>query len=121
MFGEIKVNGEMLPRPDEALSLKNEKKKTEYETEAGTTQVSVSRISKITVSGSWTVTGTWMEKFRAWADADTVTVSCFYPSADEISDHECQLSIDSEKHVKRAREQIGKGGLYQISVTMEEL
>ena len=121
MFDELKVNGTMLPRPDEALTLKNEKKKTEYETEAGTTQVSVSRISKITLSGSWTVTGAWMEKFRTWADDDTVTVSCFYPSVKEMSNHVCQLSIGSEKHVKGARNQLDVDGLDQISGTREEL
>lgn len=121
MFEELKVNGTILPRPDDALSLKNKKKKTEYETEAGTTQASVSRVSKITISGNWTVTGSWMERFREWADADTVTVSCYYPSVSELSDHECQLSIDSEKHVRRSRDQLSTNGLYQISVTMEEL
>lgn len=121
MFEELKVNGTMLPRPDEALKLKNGKKKTEYETEAGTTQVSVLRASKIAISGNWTVTGNWMKRFRAWDEADTVTVSCFYPSVDELSDHECQLSITSEDHVRNARDQLGKDGLYQISVTMEEL
>lgn len=121
MFEELKVNGTILPRPDDALSLKNEKKKTEYETEAGTTQVSVSRVSKIVISGSWTITGAWMERFREWAAADTVTVSCYYPSVSELSNHECQLSIDSEKHVRRSRDQLSTKGLYQISVTMEEL
>lgn len=41
MFEEVKVNGMILPGPDDDLTFKNEKKKTEYETEAGTTQVSV--------------------------------------------------------------------------------
>lgn len=121
MFEELKINGTMLPRPDDVLDLKNEKKKTEYETEAGTTQVSVSRVSKLTLSGNWTVTGAWLKKFRAWSDADTVTVSCFYPEVDHLSDHECQLSVDSEKHIKGARDQLHTDGLYQISVTMEEL
>ena len=121
MFEELKINGTMLPRPDDALDLKNEKKKTEYETEAGTTQVSVSRASKITISGNWTVTGTWMEQFREWENADTVTVSCYYPSVSEISDHECQLTINSEKHVRHSRDKLKTNGLYQISVTMEEL
>ena len=121
MFGEIKVNGITLPRPDDALDFKNKKITTEYETEAGTTQVSVRRISKLTVSGSWTLTGKWMEQFREWADADTVIVSAYFPSKDEMSDHECQFSIGSEKHIRFAREQLKTDGLYQISVTMEEL
>lgn len=121
MFGELKINGTLLPRPDDDLTIKNEKQKTEYETEAGTTLVSVLRVSKITISGSWTLTGPWTEKFRAWADSDTVTVSCFYPSKDELTDHECQLSITSEKHVRYARDQLTTDGLYEISVKMEEL
>jgi len=121
MFNEIKVNGEYLPRPDEDLVIKNKKVKTEYETEAGTTQVSVTRASKITISGSWTLTGKWMQKFRNWEEADTVKVSVFFPSYSVMSDHECQLSIDSENHKKFSREQLSVGGIYEISVTMEEL
>ena len=38
-----------------------------------------------------------------------------------MTDHECQFSIDSEKHVRNARAQLRTGGLYQLSVKMEEL
>ena len=121
MFQELKINGVVPPRPDDDLTFKNEKKKKEYETEAGTTQVSVTRVSKISVSGSWTVTGAWLETFRSWQKADTVTVSCFYPEKDTLSDHECQLSIESEKHIRFSRDLLQTNGLYEISVKMEEL
>ena len=121
MFQELKVNGIVLPRPDDGLSFKNAKKKEEYETEAGTIQVSVTRVSKITVSGDWTVTGEWLAKFRAWERASTVMVSCFYPSETELSDHECQLSIEKEEHIRYSRDLLKVNGLYKISVKMEEL
>lgn len=121
MFQELKINGTALPRPDGDLEFASEKVKTEYETEAGTTQVSVRRESKLTISGSWTLTGGWIELFRTWASMDSVTVSAFYPSKDSMTDHECQFSIGSEKHMRNAREQLRTGGLYQISVKMEEL
>lgn len=121
MFQEIKINGITLPRPDDDLTFKDQKMTTEYETEAGTTQVSVRRASKLTVSGSWTLTGKWIEQFRAWAEADTVVVSVYFPKKDGLSDHECQLSISSEKHVRYSRDQLSVNGLYGVSVTMEEL
>lgn len=121
MFQELKINGIMLPRPDKDLEFENKKITTEYETEAGTTQVSVRRASKLTVTGNWTVTGAWMAKFREWAEADTVTVSVFFPSKTEMSNHECQLVIESEKHIRFSREQLATDGLYTIEVTMEEL
>ena len=121
MFEELKVDGVMLPRPDDDITIKNTKSKTEYETEAGTTLVSVTRVSQITITGSWTLTGEWMEKFRAWADADTVKVLCYYPSKEELTEHECQFSIESEKHVRYARDLLHTDGLYEISVKMEEL
>ena len=121
MFQELMVNGVMLPRPDDDIKIQNEKSKTEYETEAGTTLVSVLRLSKLTITGSWTITGKWLEKFRAWADADTVSVGCFYPSKDEFTEHECQLSIESEKHVRYARDLLHTEGLYEVSIKMEEL
>lgn len=121
MFEELKINGIMLPRPDGDLTFKNEKKKKEYETEAGTTLVSVSRISRISVSGEWTVTGKWVQQFRAWEAADTVTLSCYYPEKDAFSNHLCQLQITGEKHIRYTRDQLRTDGLYKISVTMEEL
>jgi len=121
MFQELKINGITLPRPDEDLEIKNKKITTEYETEAGTTQVSVRRASKLSIAGKWTVTGAWVAQFRAWAEADTVTVSAFFPSKTAMSDHVCQLIIESEKHIRYTREQLGVDGLYEIEVTMEEL
>ena len=52
MFQELKINGTTLPRPDGDLEFSRVKVKTEYETEAGTTQVSVRRESKLTISGA---------------------------------------------------------------------
>lgn len=121
MFQELKINGITLPRPDGDLEFTSEKIKTEYETEAGTTQVSVRRESKLTISGSWTLTGRWVDLFRMWASMDSVTVSAFFPSKESLTDHECQFSIDGEKHVRNAREQLRTNGLYQLSVKMEEL
>jgi len=121
MFQEIKINGITLPRPNDDLTFKDKKMTTEYETEAGTTQVSVRRASKLTVSGKWTLTGKWMEQFRAWAEADTVMVSVYFPSRSELSDHECQFVIGSESHIRYSRDQFDIDGLYEVSVTMEEL
>ena len=121
MFDEIRINGTRLPRPTEALSITSTKVKSEYETEAGTTQVSVIRESKLSITGSWTLTGAWMEQFREWAAADTVMVSVFFPKKDELTEHECQLEITAEKHIEKAREQLKTDGLYQIQVVMTEL
>ena len=52
---------------------------------------------------------------------DTVTVEAFFPSKSALTEHECQLVISSEKHIRDARAQLNRGGLYQLSVTMEEL
>ena len=121
MFQELKINGMTLPKPNDDLQFKSKKLKTEYETEAGTTQVSVRRVSQMSISGKWTLTGRWMEQFRTWADADTVTVSAFFPSKSEMSDHECQFEISSENHIRNARAQLNTDGLYEVSVSMEEL
>ena len=121
MFKELKINGTTLPRPDGDLEFVSEKIKTEYETEAGTTQVAVRRESKLTVSGTWTLSGEWTARFRYWAGLDTVTVSAFYPEPGSPSDHECQFIVESEKHIRDARAQLSRNGLYTLSVTMEEL
>ena len=121
MFQELKINGITLPRPDSDLNFKSEKMTTEYETEAGTKQVIVRRTSRLSISGSWTLTGIWAERFRAWAAADTVTVSAFFPSRNTMSDYVCQFVVESEKHIRDARSQLNTDGLYQLSVKMEEL
>ncbi|MDO5390271.1 MAG: hypothetical protein Q4F24_04145 [Eubacteriales bacterium] len=121
MFQEIKINGITLPRPNDDLVFKDNKMTTEYETEAGTVQVFVRRASKLTVSGNWTLTGKWMEQFRVWAQADTVMVEVYFPSKSELTAHECQFSIGSEKHIRYSRDQLKVDGLYEVSATMEEL
>lgn len=121
MFQELKVNDIALPRPDGDLDFVSEKLKTEYETEAGTTQVSVRRESKLTISGTWTLSGRWAELFRAWASMDTVTVYAYFPDRSNMTAHECQFTIKSEKHVRNARAQLSNGGIYTLSVEMEEL
>ena len=121
MFRELIINGITLPVPDGNLDFVSEKIKTEYETEAGTTQVSVRRESKLSISGAWTLTGTWAEVFRIWAGQDSVIVSCYYPLKDRMTDHECQFVISSEQHIRNARAQLSTDGLYQMSVKMEEL
>ena len=93
----------------------------EYETEAGTTQVSVRRESRLTIAGTWTLSGEWAELFRAWAGMDTVVVFAYYPERNNITGHECQFTITGEKHVRNARAQLARGGLYTLSVEMEEL
>lgn len=122
MYRDVKVNGEWLPEPDNDLDFANEKVKTELKTEAGTTQVIVTRKQKLSLSGSWSLSGKWAEKFRTWAALDTVTVECYWPNPNNMTAHECQLSVDSESHNKKAREQIRRSsGLYQLKVTMTEL
>lgn len=121
MFREIKINGLYLPRPDENLQFSSEKVKKEYETEAGTTAVSVVRQSKLTIKGNWTLTGKWMNIFRNFADNDTVVVECYFPSNTEMSRHECQFMIEGENHIKKSKEQLSVDGLYQVNVTIVEL
>ena len=121
MFQELKINGMRIPKPDDDLEFTSIKLKTEYETEAGTTQVSVRRESKLTIKGTWTLSGEWAELFRAWAGMDTVTVLAYFPQRDSMTAHECQFTIKSEKHVRNARAQLSRGGLYTMAVEMEEL
>lgn len=116
------INDTALPEPDGDLSFKPEKIKTELQTEAGTTQVIITRTGKLTVSGTWKLSGTWAKNFRDWDDADTVTVLCYWPDPDTLSSHECQFSISGENHITGARERGGaSGGLYEISVDITEL
>lgn len=122
MFDDLYVNDALLPEPTGNLKFSNKKVKTESETEAGTTVVIVTRPEKITVSGKWQVSGTWLGRFRAWARENTVQVRCYFPDVDRLTEHECQLTISDEEHETRAREQLPEtNGLYTIQVTLEEL
>ncbi len=121
MFEELTVDGVTPPRPDGDLEFRDTKVVTEYGTEAGTTLVNVRRGSRLTVTGSWTLTGPWMARFREWAAADTVTVCVYHPDPETMTPHTCRFGITSERHAGRARERLGTGGLYRVSVKMEEL
>lgn len=115
----ILINGKALPDPDGELKIKAEKVKTETETEAGTTQISVVRNSKLTISADFTLTGLWIERFRAYRDADYVTVSIFYPKSDVMSDYTVQFEMD-ESLLKDTRRAESTKGIYSASVTMTE-
>ena len=52
---------------------------------------------------------------------DTFIVFAYFPERDNMTGHECQFTIKSEKHVRNARAQLARGGLYTLSVEMEEL
>jgi hypothetical protein len=122
MIEIIKVNGVWLPEPDGDLSITPTKIKSENETEAGTTQVIVTRVTKLTIEGSWKLSGEWIERFRAYRDADTVNVEVYYPSASELSTYVCQFEITNETHNVKGRQQLGSvNGLYEVDVVMTEI
>ena len=121
MINIIKVNGEWLPEPSDDLEFVASKIKTENQTEAGTTLVIVTRVEKLSIKGSWKLSGAWMEKFRSYRRADTVTVECYYPSANELAEHTCQFEITKETHLTKARRQLLVDGLYDVTVEMKEL
>lgn len=121
MVNVIKINGEWLPEPDGDLHFKPEKIKAENETEAGTTLILVTRVEKLTITGSWKLSGAWMDKFRTYRQADTVTVECYYPSVNELTQHVCQFEISKESHNTKARRQLLVNGLYDVDVEMKEL
>lgn len=122
MINLIKINGEWLPTPDDDPQITPEKVKTEKETEAGTTVVQVTRPTKLTISGNWTLSGEWARKFRAWREEDTVTVEIYYPDPRNLKAYTCQFEITSDKEVRGARKQlVAAGGIYQISVEMTEI
>lgn len=122
MINVIQINSSWLPTPDEDLTITASKLANEYETEAGTTQMQVVRNAKLSIKGKWTLTGSLVEIFRSYRDADTVTVGVYYPYADQISTYTCVFNITSEKHINKARQQLGEvDGLYQIEVEITEL
>ena len=122
MVNLIRVNGEWLPEPDGDLAYKGTKVKSENETEAGTTMVIVTRPTKLSISGSWKLTGAWMEAFRRYREADTVTVEVYYPSSRSLTAYECQFEVTKETHLTKARDQFPiQNGLYEVDVEITEL
>ena len=122
MINLIRVNDRWLPEPDGDLRVVATKVKSENETEAGTTQVIVTRVARLTIEGSWKLTGEWMERFRSYRNADTVTVELYYPSASMLSAYTCQFDVTGETHNTKSRQQLsGVNGLYEVEVTITEI
>lgn len=121
MFQEIEVNQTKLPRPDNDLTFQSQKVQQSFESEAGTTLLNITRPSKLTIKGNWTITGKWLKQFRDWQLMNQVTVSCFYPSEVELSHHICEFIIEEERHIRFSRDLLSVNGIYQVSVRMEEL
>jgi hypothetical protein len=122
MVNVIKVNGVWLPEPDGDLDYNAEKIKSENQTEAGTTMIIVTRETKLSISGAWKLSGVWMEQFRAFRQADTVTVEVYYPSSRVLTAYEGQFEITKETHLTKARGQLAhRNGLYEVEVAITEL
>jgi len=122
MANVLRINNVWLPEPDGNLSYKGTKIKSENETEAGTTMVIVTRTTKLSISGSWKLSGIWMDRFRRFREADTVTVEAFYPNSGSLTAYECQFEITNETHLTKARDQFtDSNGLYEVDVEITEL
>lgn len=119
MVNIIQINNEWLPEPNGDIDITPEKEKTEKATEAGTTYVTVTRPTKLTITASWSLSGDWAEKFRAWQAETTVKVKIYYPYATTLTEYTCQLEM-KEKQITKARGQV-TGGLYEVAVEMTEI
>jgi len=71
----IKFNDTVIQNPDlGSWSEDFEVIDKQYETEAGTTLVSVTRYGKLSASGTWTVSETRKREFETWARSGAVSV-----------------------------------------------
>lgn len=118
----IQINGEWLPAPDGDLEITPTKVKTKKETESGKSVIIVTRPTKLTISGEWTLSGSWAKKFRAYRETDTVQVGVYYPDPMNLSTYECEFEITSDDQDPGSRKQLVKvGALYKISVEITEI
>lgn len=118
----IQINGEWLPAPDGNLEITPTKVKTKKETESGKSVIIVTRPTKLTISGEWTLSGSWAKKFRAYREADTVQVGVYYPDPMNLSTYECEFEITSDDQDPGSRKQLVKvGALYKLGAEMTEI
>lgn len=121
MLEEIYINNIAIPRPDDDLTIGVDETKDEHTTESGDRIViKPVHCEKLRISGKWTLSGAWVQRFRAWRSMDSIQVKCYYPDPAVLTEYTCSMEL-GETYINKSRYLAsGTDGIYQISVEIAE-
>lgn len=117
----IKINDTAIPFPD-SWEETPKKLASEYETEDGHRIKNVIRVSRHSISASFTVSSSWLKKFMLWRASNSVTVKVYDPSNNGYQSHTMDIADDSFTYelIKGSKRLRNTNGLYRLSFTLEE-
>lgn len=73
----VKINSTSLFRP-EKFDISSETIETNFQTEAGTDEVIVTRYGKVTISAEYACNSTWVGIFQGWANSGSALSVMYY-------------------------------------------
>ena len=90
----IKINNTPIPFPD-SWSENPIKISSEFETEDGHRIKTVKRVTRLSISASFTVSSRWLKKFKQWRKESTLSVYVYDPDNNGYQAYIMEISDDS--------------------------
>lgn len=117
----IKINNVAIPFPD-SWSENPIKTSSEFETEDGHRIKTVKRVTRLSISASFTVSSRWLEKFETWRRDPSLTVMVYDPFNHNYNAHTMDIADDSFSYslIKGSERASNTNGLYKLSFDLEE-
>ena len=117
----IKINNTPIPFPD-SWDEKPVKLSSEFETEDGSRIKIIRRVSRLSISASFTVSSRWLKKFKQWRKENTLSVYVYDPDNNGYQAHTMEISDDSFSYslIKGSERARNTNGLYKLSFDLEE-
>ena len=113
----LNINGENLPLPiSYDISLEDVEADTSGETEAGTRQRDLVRSGVVTITLSFNVTATWLQKLSNYRKLPQLTVMYF--DIDILEHRQTTMYMDGFK--SKLEKDTSKKGLWSVSFTLKE-
>ncbi len=97
-----------------------EKVTNKYSTEAGTEQIDVVRIRKLSVTAQFRCSSAWVSRFIGWNQFGTLTVQIYDLQTDQYATRYMHMEDLTFTLVQGSEKANRTNGLYEVSFTLEE-
>lgn len=117
----IKINNTPIPFPD-SWQENPIKTSREFETEDGHRIKTVKRVTRLSISASFTVSSRWLKKFKQWRKEPTLSVYVYDPDNNGYQAYIMDIADDSFSYslIKGSERASNTNGLYKLSFDLEE-
>ena len=114
-----KINGTDVFAPD-SWTVTPAVVETEFQTEAGTDEVIVTRYDKVTISAKYTASAKWLKLFQGWATTASLTVKYYDPISEGYSTRTMRMRNFKYVLIQGSDALTTSLGLYTVSFDLIE-